>query len=264
MKNNRITSRREFIKKILAATVTTVALPHYVLGKAEPEVSRKSGRILGRYHLDLNEYPVLKDPWGSVRLDVLDIEGYYQTVIVTHIPESERPQFANKEYVCVSVICPHEGAEVYDLHPELHVLICSKHGTVFEADGSYVEGPASDDLEEFQTFYEGGNDLYIEFAFYQDVPIEKQDDEPAYLTNNYPNPAASLTHFEYGISNPGRIRFDIYDSVGNHIRKLMEEIRTSGHYSIDIDVSGLQSGTYFIIMNYNNKALATRKITVLK
>jgi Rieske Fe-S protein len=257
-------TRRSFLKKMLAATITTVALPHVAIGRSEPDLKSDGRQILGRYLMKLSEYPVLSDPWGSVRIDVLDMEGYYQTVIITNIPEEERHKYGNNHFTCVSVICPHEGAEVYDLHQELHVFICSKHGTIFDADGTYIEGPASDDLEPFRTFYEGGDELYIEFPFYQDVSVKEQSKGLAYLSRNYPNPCTSHTQFDYGIEMPGRVEFDLYESIGNKIKSLKSELLTAGHYNLTVDVSQLAAGTYFVRMTLDGEPAAVRRITVVK
>ncbi len=55
------------------------------------------------------------------------------------------------------------------------------------------------------------------------------------LKQNYPNPFNPTTTIPFTISKQGRVRLAIYNSLGQEIRVLLDEIKAGGHYQIEWD-----------------------------
>lgn len=70
------------------------------------------------------------------------------------------------------------------------------------------------------------------------------------LKQNYPNPFNPSTTIEYEIKQSGRIQLEIYNTLGQLIRKLVDEEKLAGKYSVIWDGKDdynelVTSGTYF-------------------
>ena len=65
------------------------------------------------------------------------------------------------------------------------------------------------------------------------------------LSQNYPNPFNPTTTIDYSISEPVRVKIEVYNMVGQKVKTLVNERKESGVYSIMFDASDLTSGIYF-------------------
>ena len=70
------------------------------------------------------------------------------------------------------------------------------------------------------------------------------------LFQNYPNPFNPSTTFNYTIDNPGNVKLEIYDILGNKIAEPVNEYQTTGNYRVkwvakESYGSSLPSGIYF-------------------
>lgn len=78
-------------------------------------------------------------------------------------------------------------------------------------------------------------------------PINKYDFT---LKQNYPNPFNPSTTIEYMLNRESKVRVVVYDILGNEIKKLMDEVKPSGSYTLLWDGSDnnnrkVSSGVYF-------------------
>lgn len=73
------------------------------------------------------------------------------------------------------------------------------------------------------------------------------------LYQNYPNPFNPSTKLNYNISKDGNVKISLYDIKGTEIAILVNEKKSSGYYSINIDGAALNlsSGMYFVQMSVN-------------
>jgi len=88
------------------------------------------------------------------------------------------------------------------------------------------------------------------------------------LSQNYPNPFNPITRIDYQVPQTANINISVYNSVGQLVAILVDEIKSQGHYSVSWnakDQKGLQvpSGIYFARM-VSNSYSATKKLTLLK
>jgi hypothetical protein len=88
------------------------------------------------------------------------------------------------------------------------------------------------------------------------------------LLPNYPNPFNSETRLEYAIQATTRVRIIIYNSRGQQVCKLVDEIQAAGYKTVtwngeDGGGNMVSSGIYFYQLAVNGKIL-TRKMNLLK
>ena len=102
------------------------------------EVKRSGDR--GVLRLSLADYPVLNEPFGSLRLSTSAMNpngerplGFFPAVIINR-------GGAGELYV-MSAECSHEGCTVRKLDPVNKKLVCPCHGSVYDIDGRSISGP---------------------------------------------------------------------------------------------------------------------------
>jgi hypothetical protein len=80
------------------------------------------------------------------------------------------------------------------------------------------------------------------------------------LWQNAPNPANTFTKISYQIPETGDLRFEIINILGQTINSLEIPEQIKGKHEIEMDVSALESGIYYIRMTYNNQSLSNKMI----
>jgi MAM domain, meprin/A5/mu/Secretion system C-terminal sorting domain/Right handed beta helix region len=80
------------------------------------------------------------------------------------------------------------------------------------------------------------------------------------LWQNSPNPASKFTTITYQIPQQGDVRLEIINTLGQTMNSLEIPEQISGKHSLEMDVSTLRSGIYYIRMIYNNQSLSTKMI----
>ena len=64
------------------------------------------------------------------------------------------------------------------------------------------------------------------------------------LAQNYPNPFRERTIIKYCVPEKMKIRLEVFDSKGNKLKTLVDEIKEAGTYKIELKANGLDSGEY--------------------
>jgi len=88
------------------------------------------------------------------------------------------------------------------------------------------------------------------------------------LYQNYPNPFNPNTRIDYQLSQTADINISVYNSVGQLVATLVDEVKSQGHYSLNWNATnqnGLKvpSGIYIARMAGNNYS-SSIKLTLLK
>jgi hypothetical protein len=65
------------------------------------------------------------------------------------------------------------------------------------------------------------------------------------LYGNYPNPFNPVTTLKFDIPKLSYVKITVYDILGREVSKPVEQLLEAGRYMLNIDASGLSSGTYF-------------------
>jgi hypothetical protein len=89
------------------------------------------------------------------------------------------------------------------------------------------------------------------------IPLEYK------LHQNYPNPFNQRTTINYSIPQTSLVNIAIFDIQGIEIRKLINEEKLPGNYTVNFDGSNLSNGIYFYRLQTGNFA-QTKKLLLMK
>jgi hypothetical protein len=68
------------------------------------------------------------------------------------------------------------------------------------------------------------------------------------LDQNYPNPFNPTTNIKFAVANETNVSIVVFNSLGNEVARLVNEVLPAGSYSVPFDASNLPSGTYIYKM----------------
>jgi hypothetical protein len=74
------------------------------------------------------------------------------------------------------------------------------------------------------------------------------------LYQNYPNPFNSYTIINYELPEEAFVRLIIYDVLGKEVKRLVNEEKSAGKYTIQFDADNLSSGVYFYKISFENNS----------
>ena len=80
---------------------------------------------------------------------------------------------------------------------------------------------------------------------YSDVVKVKVNAEQFYLSQNYPNPFNPVTTIKYSLPQTGYTTLKIYNSVGEEMATLVNNVKETGTHEVKFDASFLSSGVYY-------------------
>ena len=88
------------------------------------------------------------------------------------------------------------------------------------------------------------------------------------LANNYPNPFNPKTEINYSLKESGNITIAVYNTKGQKVKELVNEVKESGKYSVtwqgkDTKGKDVPSGIYFYRMK-TDRYTSTKKMILLK
>ncbi len=248
-------SRRNFIKAAVSASVFATTAPYGLLGKIMPEFTGDGDSILGVFTVKLVDYPVLNQVFGSVKITFTGTGSSSRTAIVTRTSSST--------IVACSDVCPHSGCSVDVYNTTSKRLNCPCHGSAFTASGTLIQGPAASSLTSYKVTYTGGDTLQIEVTGLVNG-IEDGIDISNYLHEVSPNVVIDNTIVEFGLSSPDTVVLAVYDIVGNEILRLADERFERGDYRFTIPAAQFSAGMYICSINTANGFKVSRKFMVVR
>ena len=93
------------------------------------------------------------------------------------------------------------------------------------------------------------------------------------LAQNYPNPFKEKTTIKYCVPAKIDIKLEVFDSKGNKVKTLVDEVKEAGTYKVEFSAKGgsasggnawdLESGEYLFKLETNDY-FDTKKMIVLK
>ena len=83
------------------------------------------------------------------------------------------------------------------------------------------------------------------------------------LEQNFPNPFNPSTMIQYDIPHQSMVTLTVYNSLGQKVESLINEMQDAGYHEVKFDASGLASGAYFYRIQAGNFA-ATKTLMLLR
>jgi hypothetical protein len=83
------------------------------------------------------------------------------------------------------------------------------------------------------------------------------------LDNGHPNPFKESTKLTFSVPVDGRVLITLYNSLGEAVKTVVDEVMTAGDYSVTINGSSLSSGSYYARMQSGNRII-TRNLKIAK
>ncbi|MBK8552666.1 MAG: T9SS type A sorting domain-containing protein [Ignavibacteria bacterium] len=88
------------------------------------------------------------------------------------------------------------------------------------------------------------------------------------LEQNYPNPFNPVTNIKYKILDQGMVTLKLYNILGSEVETIVNQIQTTGTYSVIFDGANLTSGVYYYTISVasgsGNNFTDTKKLILLK
>jgi len=104
-----------------------------------------------------------------------------------------------------------------------------------------------------------GNFEYFHLSNEVEVGIPEQYS----LSQNYPNPFNPVTKIDYALSSDGRVNLTLHDISGREVSNIINEFKTAGYYTVNVNASDLPSGIYFYTLK-TAEFTASRKMLLIK
>jgi hypothetical protein len=83
------------------------------------------------------------------------------------------------------------------------------------------------------------------------------------LNQNYPNPFNPVTTIKYSVPEESDVSLIVYNTLGEEILKLVNEVKEAGSYSIELNAAILPSGVYFYQLK-SGSFIETKKMLLIK
>ncbi len=83
------------------------------------------------------------------------------------------------------------------------------------------------------------------------------------LNQNYPNPFNPTTTIEYSIAKAGLVTIDLYNTLGQKVKTLVNSNQISGRYTVTVNANELSSGVYFYSIKAGDFS-QTKKMILMK
>ncbi len=77
---------------------------------------------------------------------------------------------------------------------------------------------------------------------------EAASEEPSLKASTYPNPAVNQTTLSFTQEQEAAVRIELRDESGGVVQTISRETYSPGEHKLDIDLSNLQNGTYYLTL----------------
>jgi hypothetical protein len=83
------------------------------------------------------------------------------------------------------------------------------------------------------------------------------------ISQNYPNPFNPTTNINFSIVDMGHVTLTVYNSLGQEVSTLVNEVLEGGNYDVTFDASDLTSGVYYYTLKAGD-FVSTKKLMLVK
>ncbi len=81
----------------------------------------------------------------------------------------------------------------------------------------------------------------------------------------YPNPTTDRATFRYRVAEQGKVSLKVYDMAGREVAAPVNNVqREAGDYEVNLDVSNLKEGVYFVAIQKGTTTVQTQKFVIKK
>ncbi|MCZ7609348.1 MAG: T9SS type A sorting domain-containing protein [Ignavibacterium sp.] len=101
------------------------------------------------------------------------------------------------------------------------------------------------------------------FEYSPVISVETAAPKDYYLLQNYPNPFNPSTTIKYSLKDDGKVSLKIFNSLGEEVRTLVNEIKPAGNYEVEFNASELPSGIYIYSIQAG-EFISSKKMILLK
>jgi len=158
------------------------------------------------------------------------------------------------------------GGEVLRLYRPGYLLVDSVH---YDDESPWPEEPDGNgpSLELLDTNLE--NDLAENWKASYELGTPGRQNfsntiQQSILSQNYPNPASSITRIPFSIGAPGLVTLKVYDIYGREISTLVNEYKEVANYEVEWDTCALPQGMYLCAMWVGERLINSQKVIVRK
>jgi hypothetical protein len=111
----------------------------------------------------------------------------------------------------------------------------------------------------------GPYDIWAAYGCSGPVSVEDNDLLPVNysLSQNFPNPFNPSTTIKYSIPNTSLVKIKIFNTLGQEIAELVNQVHQIGNYEVTFNASSLPSGVYFYRLEADN-FVQTNKMILIK
>jgi hypothetical protein len=104
-----------------------------------------------------------------------------------------------------------------------------------------------------------GNNFYIDDITLSNAPLSAESLEREIDLNIFPNPTSQSTTVSMMLADPARVEMTMIDMMGRKVMDVFAGQMISGPHRLDVDMSGLPVGIYFLRMAVENN-IAVKKV----
>ncbi len=102
------------------------------------------------------------------------------------------------------------------------------------------------------------------FALYREPSVGVEDYKLGEsVVTVYPNPFSEATEIRYALENPGKVKIEIYNPLGNRVAVLMDEYQSAGEHRAAFNAEGYPQGMYYYTVQIGDK-IENGKILLVK
>jgi Secretion system C-terminal sorting domain len=83
-----------------------------------------------------------------------------------------------------------------------------------------------------------------------------------YNLNLFPNPANGSITIAYNLNENSYIQFKVFDCIGREMITIIDEYKTAGYYSQQINISNFAKGVYLFTANINGECQTIKFIKI--